>query len=161
MKTRIKEFRRLFKRMNKLSNKLERRLAEVNTKPVFNGNLSGCVFAMPGATVNQQPAMPLREEQEERQISPKEMVAAVERVREYFWSDSAMAVVFCVCRDCYGYANNMRRFEREFHCSEGLVSNAFRNNPFMRMPIDRWTQLGAKQRVLKLVEAYKKAIEKP
>ena len=148
--------------MNKLSDRLERKLSEVNTKPVFNGNISGCVFAMPGSTVHQQPTTTQRDKQkEQQQTGLKELVAAAERVREYFWSDSALAVIFCVCRDSYNYVNNMRQFERDFHCSEGLLSNAFRNNPYMRMPTDRWAQLGAKQRVLQLVEAYKKAIEKP
>lgn len=87
------------------------------------------------------------------------LLACVAQVREYFWSESSMAVIFCVCRDNYGYANNMSQFEREFDCQEGLLSNTFRNNPYMRMSVDKWKQNGVKERVLKLVEAYKKAVE--
>lgn len=88
------------------------------------------------------------------------LAACVDSVREYFWSDSALTVIFCTCRDCYGYTDNMSQFERDFHCSEGLLSNTFRNNPYMRLHIDKWAQNGAKQRVLRLVEAYKNAVEK-
>ena len=87
------------------------------------------------------------------------LVACVDSVRQYFWRDSALTVIFCTCRDCYGYADNMSQFEREFHCQEGLLSNTFRNNPYMRLHVDKWAQNGAKQRVLRLVEAYKNAVE--
>ena len=87
------------------------------------------------------------------------LLACVAQVREYFWSESSKAVIFCVCRDNYGYANNMSQFEREFDCQEGLLSNTFRNNPYMRLPVEKWKRNGVKERVLKLVEAYKKAVE--
>lgn len=128
---------------------------------VFNGNITGCVFAMPGSTVTQQPPAPTAVRQKDQQ--PPEVSAlatCADSVREYFWSDSALAVIFCTCRDCYGYANNMSQFERDFHCQEGLLSNTFRNNPYMRLHVDKWAQNGAKQRVLRLVEAYKNAVEK-
>ena len=87
------------------------------------------------------------------------MVTCVERVREYLWGDSALAVIFCVCRDCYGYANNMSQFERDFSCHDGLLSNTFRSNPYMRLNISKWEQKGVKQRVLRLMEAYRNAVE--
>ena len=87
------------------------------------------------------------------------LLACVAQVREYFWSESSMAVIFCVCRDNYGYANNMSQFEREFDCQEGLLSNTFRNNPYMRLPVEKWKRNDVKERVLKLVEAYKKVVE--
>ena len=88
------------------------------------------------------------------------LVACVAEVREYFWKDSAMAVIFCVCRDRYGYADNMSQFERDFQCQEGLLSNTFRNNPYMRLHIDKWKENGAKERVLRLAEAYENAVQK-
>ena len=88
------------------------------------------------------------------------LVACVESVREYFWKDSAMAVIFCVCRDRYNYADNMSQFERDFQCQEGLLSNTFRNNPYMRLHVDKWKENGAKERVLRLVDAYEKAVQK-
>ena len=125
---------------------------------VFNGDITGCVFAMPGSTVTQQaPAssVPLGEEPPDVQM----LVECVAQVREFFWRDSSMAVIFCVCRDCYDYANNMSQFERDFHCQEGLLSNTLRNNPYMRLPVSKWEQNGVKDRVLRLVEAYKSAVE--
>ena len=87
------------------------------------------------------------------------LVSCVAEVREYFWGDSAMAVIFCTCRDCYDYANNMAQFERDFGCQEGLLSNTFRNNPYMRLHVDKWAQSGAKDRTLRLMEAYKMAVD--
>ena len=87
------------------------------------------------------------------------LARAIEKCQAFFWGESSMAVIFCVCRDCFGYANNMSQFEREFHCTEGLLSNTFRNNPYMRLHIDKWKQNGAKERVLRLVEEYRKAVE--
>ena len=124
---------------------------------VFNGTVTGCTFAMPGSTVTQQAAAPMALGDEQIEVSM--LVACVAEVREYFWGDSAMAVIFCTCRDCYDYANNMAQFERDFCCHEGLLSNTFRNNPYMRLHIDKWAQNGAKDRVLRLVEAYKMAVE--
>lgn len=128
---------------------------------VFNGNIRGCVFAMPGATVNQHVPEPQAPDapQDDEQPDVATLATCVDSVRQYFWGDSALAVIFCTCRDCYGYANNMRQFERDFHCQEGLLSNTFRNNPYMRLHVDKWAQQGAKQRVLQLMEAYKNAVE--
>ena len=95
---------------------------------------------------------------QQRQVELSTMVGCVDRVRQYFWSDSSMAVVFCVCRDYFNYADNMSQFERDFNCAEGLLSNTFRNNAYMRLPIDKWEQNGAKERVMKLVEAYQNAV---
>ena len=125
---------------------------------VFNGNISGCTFAMPGSNVIQQvPEPSVAKDDEQPDVST--LVAGVDGVRLYFWSDSSMAVIFCVCRDCYDYANNMSQFERDFQCQEGLLSNTFRNNTYMRMSVDKWEKMGVKARVLRLVEAYKNAVE--
>ena len=86
--------------------------------------------------------------------------ACVEHVRDYFWKPSAMAVIFCVCRDRYCYADNMSQFERDFQCQEGLLSSTFRNNPYMRLPVDKWKENGAKDRVLRLANAYENAVQK-
>lgn len=101
-----------------------------------------------------------KQQQQEQQPDVQTLAACVDGVREYFWRDSSLAVIFCVCRDNYGYADNMSQFERDFHCQEGLLSNTFRNNPYMRLHVDKWAQQGAKERVLRLVEAYKNAVEK-
>ena len=125
---------------------------------VFNGPVSGCVFAMPGSNVTQQTA-PVSPQPAEMKPDLSHLQACAKKVRAYFWGESSMAVIFCVCRDLYGYANNMSQFEREFHLTEGLLSNTFRNNPFMQLPVGKWREQGAKDRVLRLAEAYRKAVE--
>ena len=97
--------------------------------------------------------------EQKRKVDTEVLAKGVDGVREYLWKDSAMAVIFCVCRDCYGYTDNMSQFERDFHCAEGLLSNTFRNNPYMRLNISKWEENGAKERVLRLVDAYKKVID--
>ena len=94
----------------------------------------------------------------EQAVEVATLTAPVADVREYFWGDSSMATVFCVCRDCFGYPDNMSMFERDFRLTEGLLSGTFRNNPYMRLHVDKWKENGAKERVLKLVEAYRKAV---
>ena len=125
---------------------------------VFNGNITGCVFAMPGSTVNQNSLGTVPSESELPEVTV--LVACVDNVREYLWKESAMAVIFCVCRDRYCYADNMSQFERDFQCQDGLLSNTFRNNPYMRLHVDKWKENGAKERVLRLVEAYENAVQK-
>ena len=95
----------------------------------------------------------------EKEVDLTDLIICANRVSQYFWSDSAMAVIFCVCRDCYHYEDNMSQFERDFQCREGLISNTFKNNPYMRLPIDKWAQKGAKPRVLFLVDEYIKAVD--
>jgi hypothetical protein len=99
------------------------------------------------------------EKAEKEEVDLSRLQECAEKVRGFFWGESSMAVIFCVCRDLYGYANNMSRFEREFHCTEGLLSNTFRNNPYMQLPVEKWQGQGARERVLRLVEAYRKAVE--
>ena len=86
----------------------------------------------------------------------KMLVESVDEVRDFFWGDSSMAVIFGVCRDCFQYADNMSHFG----CVEGLISNTFRHNPYMRLAVGKWEQQGAKQRVLRLVDAYKNEVSK-
>lgn len=128
---------------------------------VFNGNISGCVFAMPGATVTQQSLPPPSKPpvaEGETMYEVQTLVECVGAVRHLFWGDSSMAVIFGVCRDCFHYADNMSQFERDFGCSEGLISNTMRHNPYMRLAVDKWEHQGAKKRVLRLVEEYQKAV---
>lgn len=138
---------------------------------VFNGNIIGGIFAMPGANVTQQvtnPPTPDKAEEKklpaadlaERQPDLATLRACAAQVREYFWSESAMTVIFCVCRDCFSYPDNMSQFEREFECREGLLSNTFRNNRYMRLHINKWKENGAKSRVLTLVDVYRATVEK-
>lgn len=137
---------------------------------VFNENITGCIIAMPGVNVTQQvtsPAMPEDEEEKKKAEGQKlpaadlaTLRACAARVREYFWSESAMTVIFCVCRDCFGYPDNMSQFEREFECRENLLASTIYHNRYMRLHIDKWKQSGAKDRVLTLVDVYRRTVEK-
>ena len=137
---------------------------------VYNGNMSGCIFAMPGANVTQQVTNPpTREDEEEKKKAEGQKLPAADlatlracaaQVREYFWSESAMTVIFCVCRDCFSYPDNMSQFEREFECRENLLSSTIYHNRYMRLHIDKWKQSGAKDRVLTLVDVYRRTVEK-
>ena len=66
---------------------------------VFNGNITGCVFAMPGSTVTQQAAPAVAQNDEQPDVVM--LARAIENCQEYFWGNSAYAVVYCVCRDDY------------------------------------------------------------
>ena len=90
----------------------------------------------------------------------KTLVECVDEVRPLFWGNSSMAVIFCVCRDCYHYADNMSQFERDFGCRENLLATTFRDNPFMRVSSEKWPQMNVMQRVQTLVDAYKNAVFK-
>ncbi len=137
---------------------------------LYYGNMSGCIIAMPGVHFTQQVTNPTtREDEEEKKKAEGQKLPAADlatlracaaQVREYFWSESAMTVIFCVCRDCFSYPDNMSQFEREFECQEGLLSSTFRNNRYMRLHIDKWKQSGAKSRVLTLVDVYRRTVEK-
>jgi hypothetical protein len=134
---------------------------------IINVNSSGNLIAQTinfNAPVNFDGKTDFSKQAQQQQTTQQQpdvqtLVTCVDSVREFFWRDSALAVIFCTCRDCYGYADNMSQFERDFHCQEGLLSSTFRNNPYMRLHIDKWAQNGAKQRALRLVEAYKDAVE--
>lgn len=97
-------------------------------------------------------------QQQQKKVSVAKLIESSEQVRQFFWGDSSWAVVFCVCRDYFEYADNMSKFERDFHCPEGLLSSTFRNNSYMRLHVDKWKENGAMERVLRLVDAYKTAV---
>jgi hypothetical protein len=60
-------------------------------------------------------------------------------------------------------AQNMTEFERyikslpftqklSYECPEGTIQSTLKNNPYMRFPISKWAENGAKERALLLVE---------
>ena len=80
------------------------------------------------------------------------------------------AVLFCVCRDCYDFPDNMSQFERvivslpftrelSYICNEGTISNALNASPYMKLHIDKWATNGAKERVLALRDKFINAID--
>ena len=110
-------------------------------------------------------------EEEKKDLAPAVLARAISEVQPFFWGISSYAVVFCVCRDCFGYPDNMSKFERDmaslsflvgpkYLCSEGTISNTLKANPYMKLPVDKWEANGAKGRVLMLRDEFVKAVEK-
>ena len=124
---------------------------------IFEGPMSGCVFAMPGANVSVSPV---------QQVGKAKAVAAVQA---YMWGASAYAVLFCECRDNRNYPNNKSQFEREvdgiaqelhlsWRCKSGTVSDAFGDSPYYNYKVDKWKENGAKERSLLLLERFQASL---
>lgn len=111
---------------------------------------------------------------EEAKSSPKlcheELARAVEAVQSYFWAQSSWAVVYCVCRDHLDMAMSVVDFERmietlpftrtpDYPCPKGTVQKALDNNGYMKYPIARWQEYGAKKRALQLAEKLASALD--
>lgn len=102
--------------------------------------------------------------------TPERLADAVLKVQSLFWANSSYTVLFCVLRDCCGYPNNRSQYEREmellpysstpaYRCTTGVVSSTINDNKYMEMPVEKWKELGAPARVLKLVDGFKTALE--
>lgn len=108
--------------------------------------------------------------QEKKTFDKETLGRAILKVQQYFWAASSYAVIFCVCRDKYGYADNMSMFERElmsfeslnkseYPCRQETITSTMKNNEYMRKPVDNWKENGAKERVLILRDEFIKAVE--
>ena len=97
---------------------------------------------------------------------------AIVAVQSLMWGASSYAVLFCEGRDHQHYPNNMSQFERDvdgiaeakgldWRCREGTIADAFRNNKYMKMNVEKWEANGASKRVLTLLGAFQKAISAP
>ncbi len=111
-----------------------------------------------------------KKKKEHSSLSKETLEKTVLKVQRYFWGASSYAVIFCVCRDKYGYADNMSMFERElmnmeslnesdYPCKQETITSTMKNNTYMKKPIDNWEANGAKERVLKLRDEFIKAME--
>lgn len=98
-----------------------------------------------------------------------QLIQAVGKVLNMFWGNSSYAVLFCVCRDYFGYPNNMSMFESEFtelfdrlsndyKCPLGTIGSAFSHNSFLKLHVERWKESGVKQRALQLAYHFKAAL---
>ena len=59
--------------------------------------------------------------------------------------------------------DNASWFERQMEmmkidCPQGTIANAFRNNPYMKLHVDKWEKNGAKGRVLVLMRELQKQV---
>ena len=99
------------------------------------------------------------------ELSDERLAQAVEACQPYFWAKSAWAVVFCVCRDCFGMTDNVSAFEKrimglEFgnrvkEYTKGTIHSALCNNDYLKKPVSKWTE----GRALVLARALKEALE--
>jgi hypothetical protein len=140
---------------------------------VFNGNITGCVFAMPGATVTQQPVQQVgntASEQSPKEVSAERLARAIENCQQYFWGNSAYAVVFCICRDAYKMQPNKTAFEkmveqlpykgrRDYKCPLGTIANAFSDNLIFNENIHEWDQFNPLPRIVKLRDELRRELK--
>lgn len=140
---------------------------------VFNGNISGCVFAMPGATVNQHVPEPQTPDapQDDEQPDVATLARAIENCQEYFWGNSAYAVVYCVCRDDFhnkdltqsGFERMVEKLpyskKRDYQCTSGTIANAFCHNSLFKTHVSRWEMQGASERIIRLLNQLRKELE--
>ncbi len=112
------------------------------------------------------------EKKREGKVKPTadQIAKALAKVSDLFWGNSSYAVPFCVLRDCYLYHDNRSEYEREialmpptllpdYVCTPGVVSSTFSDNKYMELNIDRWEMNNAPNRVLRLMEGFKKAMK--
>lgn len=138
---------------------------------VFNGNITGCVFAMPGSTVTQQTTPETKTKKEEGQPDVTMLARAIENCQKYFWGNSAYAVVYCICRDDYNNTdltqNGFERMvealpyskKRDYQCTSGTIANAFCHNSLFKTHVSRWEMQGASERIIKLLNQLRKELE--
>ena len=93
--------------------------------------------------------------------SDEEIAQAIEKCQEYFWGNSAYAVVFCIYRDDLKRVISKSDFETmvvnlpytkklSYNCPMGTIANAFSDNPIFNEHIDNWNQYNPMPRILKL-----------
>ena len=88
---------------------------------------------------------------------------ALAKCGDYIWGNSAYAVPFCVCRDVYGWEDNASLFERKLELEgvefpAGTINATINRNPYMKLPIFKWKDNGAKERVLKFKDEFERII---
>ena len=103
-------------------------------------------------------------------LTDEALTRVVENCQEYFWGNSAYAVLFCVCRDDYDENGNKSLFEQRlqklpykksltFYCHTRSISNAFSNNPIYNEHIDTWDSFNPLPRIIKLRDALRKELK--
>ena len=109
------------------------------------------------------------EEEKKVTLTTSKMGKALEAVQDIMWGQSANAVIFCALRDKHGYADNMSQYERDWkimageyrlscQCPEGTLRAAFRDNPYLKLPVEKWSSNGAPDRAIMLIEKFEESI---
>lgn len=105
----------------------------------------------------------------EKALTHEELTKAVMAVQAYMWGASAYAVLFCECRDHRGYPNVYSEFEKEvdeialekrlsWRCKPGTLSDAFSDNSYLKLNVEKWKENGAKKRSLLLLEKFQEEL---
>ena len=105
-----------------------------------------------------------------KEISADLLARAIENCQDQFWGNSAYAVLFCIFRDDLKNGMSQSSFERmigmlpyrkrlDHVCNTGTIANAFSDNDFLKSPIDKWTERGASQRALLLVNKLREELK--
>lgn len=102
---------------------------------------------------------------QKRETNGEQIAKALAKVQDLMWGQSANAIIFCALRDNHGYPDNMSQFEREWKgfsagrhlswdCPEGTLRAAFRDNSYLKLPVDKWRDNGVPDRVIKLLDRF-------
>lgn len=137
-------------------------------KESLRGIFEGAVLHEPQIVIAQSGAKVVYKEmasakEEKPQVTDMQIANAIVENQSMFWAQSAWAVVFCVCRDYLGMSDNMTEFERyikglpftqqlAYECPDGTIQKALGNNPYMKLPIEKWKANGGKERALVLAQ---------
>lgn len=105
-----------------------------------------------------------QEQKPKKPITTEQIVAGIGQCGQYMWGYSSLAVIYSVCTQCYSLPENMSHFEKEMNrydvkCPAGTIDSTIRKNAYLRYPIDQWEEKGAKERVMKLVGAFRQAVD--
>lgn len=101
-----------------------------------------------------------------REMPSWDIVAkAISEVQYLFWGNSSYGIAFCVYRDGYHMENNASLFERllanqGIQIPAGTINTAFCRNAWMKFNIDRWEEVGASKRALRLRDELLKQTER-
>ena len=98
------------------------------------------------------------------EFTTERLLKGIQACQDLFWGKSCFAIVYCVCRDCFGYNCSVSQFERELEmhvldCPTGTITSALKNNPYMKLPLNKWNENQAKQRVMAIVERFRETVE--
>ena len=106
-----------------------------------------------------------------KELTKEQLARAIENCQEYFWANSAYAVLFCILRDDYKQKDlSMATYERmvellpykttrKHTCQAGTISNAFSDNAIFNSPTDKWDEMKASQRIINLRNALRKELK--
>ena len=107
-----------------------------------------------------------------KELTKEQMARAIENCQEFIWANSAYAVLFCILRDDYKQKDlSMATYERmvellpykitrKHTCPAGTIANAFSDNAIFNSPTDKWDEMNASQRIIKLRDALRKELKK-